>query len=80
MAVPVFSLRSEEDVGAGEYLDLKLMVDLAVRCGMRVVQLLPVNDTSVNLMWWDSYPYRYARTASVGYAWPMCLALDQDRS
>lgn len=25
--------------------------------GMRLIQLLPVNDTSVNMMWWDSYPY-----------------------
>ena len=25
--------------------------------GMRLIQLLPVNDTSVHRMWWDSYPY-----------------------
>ena len=24
---------------------------------MRLVQLLPVNDTSVYMSWWDSYPY-----------------------
>ena len=24
---------------------------------MRLIQLLPVNDTSVYQMWWDSYPY-----------------------
>lgn len=35
------------------------MIDLASKTGMRLVQLLPVNDTSVNMMWWDSYPYRY---------------------
>eukprot|EP00850_Spirogloea_muscicola_P013966 SM000097S24819 [mRNA] locus=s97:544160:552835:+ [translate_table: standard] len=57
VAVPVFSMRSEDDVGAGEFLDLKLLVDLAVKSGLRLVQLLPVNDTSVNGMWWDSYPY-----------------------
>ncbi|KAG6552731.1 hypothetical protein Mapa_005678 [Marchantia paleacea] len=57
IAVPVFSLRTSEDVGSGEYLDLKLMIDLAVKSGMRLVQLLPINDTSVNGMWWDSYPY-----------------------
>lgn len=61
LAAPVFSLRSEESVGSGEFLDLKLLVDLAARTGMRLVQLLPVNDTSVNMMWWDSYPYRYER-------------------
>ena len=25
--------------------------------GMRLIQILPVNDTSVHRMWWDSYPY-----------------------
>ena len=25
--------------------------------GLRMIQLLPVNDTSVYNMWWDSYPY-----------------------
>jgi 4-alpha-glucanotransferase len=34
------------------------MVDFAAKTGMRLVQLLPINDTSVNMMWWDSYPYR----------------------
>lgn len=57
VAVPVFSLRSEDDVGAGEFLDLKLLVDVAVKAGLHLIQLLPVNDTSVNGMWWDSYPY-----------------------
>ncbi|XP_074306803.1 4-alpha-glucanotransferase DPE2 [Silene latifolia] len=57
MAIPMFSLRSEEDVGVGEFLDLKLLVDWAVASGFHLVQLLPINDTSVNGMWWDSYPY-----------------------
>jgi len=25
--------------------------------GFRLIQLLPINDTSVYNMWWDSYPY-----------------------
>ena len=25
--------------------------------GLRLIQLLPVNDTGVYGMWWDSYPY-----------------------
>ncbi|CAM6114987.1 unnamed protein product [Calypogeia fissa] len=57
IAGPVFSLRTTEDVGSGEFLDLKMLVDLAVKTGVRLVQLLPINDTSVNMMWWDSYPY-----------------------
>lgn len=58
MAIPMFSVRSEEDVGVGEFLDLKLLVDWAVSSGFHLVQLLPINDTSVHGMWWDSYPYR----------------------
>lgn len=57
LAVPVFSIRSKEDIGAGEFFDLKLLVDLAVESGLHLIQLLPINDTSVNCMWWDSYPY-----------------------
>nr|AAB86444.1 4-alpha-glucanotransferase [Arabidopsis thaliana] len=57
VAVPMFSVRSEDDVGVGEFLDLKLLVDWAVDSGLHLVQLLPVNDTSVHKMWWDSYPY-----------------------
>ncbi|XP_060191492.1 4-alpha-glucanotransferase DPE2 isoform X3 [Lycium barbarum] len=57
VAVPMFSVRSEADLGVGEFLDLKLLVDWAVESGFHLVQLLPINDTSVNCMWWDSYPY-----------------------
>ncbi|KAL3841131.1 hypothetical protein ACJIZ3_025722 [Penstemon smallii] len=57
VAIPMFSVRSEADVGVGEFLDLKLLVDLAVESGFHLVQLLPINDTSVHKMWWDSYPY-----------------------
>ncbi|GAB2210062.1 hypothetical protein Drorol1_Dr00015315 [Drosera rotundifolia] len=57
MAIPMFSVRSEDDLGVGEFLDLKLLVDWAVASGLHLVQLLPINDTSVHGMWWDSYPY-----------------------
>ncbi|CDP16326.1 unnamed protein product [Coffea canephora] len=57
VAIPMFSVRSEEDLGVGEFLDLKLLVDWAVESGFHLVQLLPINDTSVHGMWWDSYPY-----------------------
>ncbi|KAJ8449740.1 hypothetical protein Cgig2_001396 [Carnegiea gigantea] len=57
MAIPMFCVRSEEDLGVGEFPDLKLLVDLAVASGFHLVQLLPINDTSVHKMWWDSYPY-----------------------
>ncbi|KAK9026512.1 hypothetical protein V6N11_039350 [Hibiscus sabdariffa] len=57
VAMPMFSVRSEADLGVGEFLDLKLLVDWAVESGFHLVQLLPINDTSVHGMWWDSYPY-----------------------
>ncbi len=56
-AIPVFSLRSEEGFGVGEFLDLKKMVDWAVETGQRILQLLPVNDTTMTGTWEDSYPY-----------------------
>ncbi|KAF7803970.1 4-alpha-glucanotransferase DPE2 isoform X1 [Senna tora] len=57
VSVPMFSVRSESDLGVGEFLDLKLLVDWAISSGFHLVQLLPINDTSVHGMWWDSYPY-----------------------
>ena len=44
-------------MGVGEFLDLIPMVDLAEKCGMHLLQILPINDTSVYGTWWDSYPY-----------------------
>lgn len=57
LAVPVFSLRSERSVGCGDFSDLREMVDFAESSGLRLIQVLPVNDTTVYRMWWDSYPY-----------------------
>ena len=47
VAVPVFSLRSEESFGVGEFNDIKHLVDWAVKAGQNVVQLLPINDTTI---------------------------------
>jgi 4-alpha-glucanotransferase len=57
VAVPVFSLRSERGFGAGEFADLKLLADWGKRVGLKLIQLLPVNDTSATHSWKDSYPY-----------------------
>ena len=57
VAIPVFSLRSEHSYGVGDFGDLRRLVDWAVLTGMRVIQILPVNDTTVNHGWQDSYPY-----------------------
>ncbi len=57
VAIPVFSLRSEESFGVGEFYDLKKMVDWAQKSGMKVIQILPINDTTMTGTWQDSYPY-----------------------
>ncbi|MES1219150.1 MAG: 4-alpha-glucanotransferase, partial [Bacteroidota bacterium] len=57
VAIPVFSLRSKESFGIGEFNDLKLLVDWAKKTGLKLVQILPVNDTTATNSWTDSYPY-----------------------
>ena len=56
-AVPVFSLRSEGSAGIGDFGDLKVFVQWAADCGQRMVQFLPINDTTQKCNWIDSYPY-----------------------
>jgi 4-alpha-glucanotransferase len=57
VAVPVFSLRSEKSFGIGEFLDLKLLADWGRGAGLKLIQILPVNDTTVTYTRTDSYPY-----------------------
>ena len=56
-AVPVFSLRTEDSCGIGDFLDLKKMIDFLKVTGQNVLQLLPVNDTTMTHTRKDSYPY-----------------------
>ena len=55
--VPVFSLRSRRSWGIGDFADLARFVRWAAQAGMKAVQLLPVNDTTTDGSWRDSYPY-----------------------
>ena len=57
LAIPVFSLRSDKGLGVGEFLDLKPLVDWAKRTGMKMIQVLPINDTTSHLDDRDSTPY-----------------------
>lgn len=57
VTIPVFSLRSKNSWGVGEFADIKLLVDWAKRTGMQLIQILPVNDTNATDTWVDSYPY-----------------------
>jgi 4-alpha-glucanotransferase len=55
--IPVFSLRSEQSFGIGDFHDLKLLVDWAIETHQRLIQILPVNDTTHTHSRADSYPY-----------------------
>ena len=57
VAIPVFSLRSKSSFGVGEFNDIKLMVDWAAATGQSIIQILPINDTTMTGTWQDSYPY-----------------------
>jgi 4-alpha-glucanotransferase len=55
--MPLFSLRSESSWGIGDFGDLKRFAEWLAATGQRVLQLLPVNDTTIYGGAGDSYPY-----------------------
>lgn len=57
VAIPVFSLRTENSCGVGDFLDLRKMIDWAVVTNLKAIQILPINDTTSTLTNSDSYPY-----------------------
>lgn len=57
VAVPVFSLRTEDGFGVGEFSDMKKLADWAKETNLGIIQILPINDTTANYSWTDSYPY-----------------------
>ena len=73
-AIPVFSLRSDDSFGIGDFLDLKKMIDWAALTRQQLIQMLPINDTTTTQTWKDSYPY----SAISSYALhPMYLGLTE---
>ncbi len=72
VAVPVFSLRSEKSFGIGEFADLKPLAGWGKDAGLKLIQLLPVNDTSATHTWKDSYPYAAISAFALH---PACLSL-----
>ena len=56
-AIPVFSIRTPEDFGIGDFFDLKKMIDWCKETGQAFLQILPINDTTMTHTWVDSYPY-----------------------
>lgn len=72
-AIPVFSIRTDEDFGVGDFYDIKKMVDWCVKTGQKVLQVLPINDTTKTGTWVDSYPYSANSTFALH---PMYIRLD----
>jgi 4-alpha-glucanotransferase len=52
VAVPLSALRTQRSVGAGEFADLIPFAEFCSKCGISLVQLLPINDTGT-----ESSPY-----------------------
>lgn len=80
VAVPLFSLRGEQSWGVGDFGDLKAMVDFAAASGMRVVQLLPITDTTATHTEADSYPYNSISAFALNpiYMAPMRIGVLKD--
>jgi len=57
VAIPVFSIRTEQSQGVGDFVDLKKMGEWAAATGQKIIQILPINDTTQTFTWRDSYPY-----------------------
>lgn len=57
VGLPVFSIRTRSSFGTGDFVDLKLMVDWAERVGIKLIQVLPLNDTNGTHTDLDVLPY-----------------------
>lgn len=51
--IPLFSVRTNNSLGIGDIGDLYPLIDWAAEHGQRIIQLLPINDTSPS----DASPY-----------------------
>ena len=86
VALPVFALRGEHSLGVGEFADLKPLADWAQGVGLKLIQILPINDTTSAHDWTDSYPYSaisvfalhplYLRIDALAYAMPPAFTRD----
>ncbi|WP_424244422.1 4-alpha-glucanotransferase [Elusimicrobium posterum] len=74
VVLPVFSLRSESSFGVGDFGDIKKLADWAEKTDQKVVQILPINDTTITETWKDSYPYN---SISIYAYHPMYIDLNQ---
>ncbi len=73
VSIPVFSLRSKRSFGVGDFADLKLMADWAKRIGLKLIQVLPLNDTLGTHTDADILPYAAISAFALN---PLFLNLD----
>lgn len=74
MAIPVFSLRSADSWGIGDFGDLKKIIDWAILTNQKLIQILPINDTTITHTWTDSYPYN---SISIYASHPLYIDVNQ---
>ena len=74
VSIPVFSLRSKRSFGVGDFTDLHLMVDWAAKVGLKLIQVLPLNDTIGTHTNADVLPYAAISAFALN---PLFLDLDK---
>lgn len=57
VGIPVFSLRTKKSFGVGDFNDMKLLVDWSKKVGIKLIQVLPLNDTIGTHSDLDVLPY-----------------------
>lgn len=69
LCIPVSSLKTQNDWGIGTFTALKEVVDWCDNTGLKLIQLLPVNDTVSSFTNSDSYPYSCISTFALNPAY-----------
>ncbi len=57
VGLPVFSIRTRHSFGTGDFVDMRLFIDWAARVGLKLIQVLPLNDTNGTHTNLDVLPY-----------------------
>ncbi len=68
--VPLFSLRTEGDLGRGEIMQMAPMADFALRTGNRAIQLLPLDESAPG----EASPYSALSVFAID---PLYISADQ---
>lgn len=74
LAVPIRSLKSDNSIGCGEFLDLMLLADFAKQSALKVVQILPINDTGS-----DPSPYMALSSIALHPIYLSIKEIDKDK-